>query len=143
MSENRELLKFVYENAKMGETTLPLVIGMVSRPDLRRALSSQLTEYCAICDEAGDRLRKDGVSPKKPGGVKSAMAETKLHWDGIVGRSPRQIAEMMIRGSTMGTVQMSKRMHDYRYTAGAEALALADRLLKTEENNIEQMKAFL
>ena len=43
----------------------------------------------------------------------------------------------------MGTVQMSKRIHAYRYTAGADALALADRLLETEENNIEQMKAFL
>ena len=71
------------------------------------------------------------------------MADAMLRVEGVVGRSPRQIAERMIRGSTMGTVQMSKRIHAYRYTAGADALALADRLLETEENNIEQMKAFL
>lgn len=143
MSENTELLEFIYKNAKMGEVTLPLVIGMVSRPDLRKALSSQLVEYCAIGDEVKNTLRRCGTVPREPGGMKSAVAETMLHLDSMTGRSPRHIAEMMIRGSTMGTIQMSKRINAYRYTAGEEALALADRLLKTEENNIEQMKAFL
>ena len=143
MSESRELLEFIYQNAKMGETTLPRVIGMVSRPDLRIALCSQLMEYCTICGEAAEQLRKAGAAPRSPDGVKGAMADAMLRVESVVGRSPRQIAERMIRGSTMGTVQMSKRIHAYRYTAGADALALADRLLETEENNIEQMKAFL
>ena len=50
---------------------------------------------------------------------------------------------MMIRGSTMGAIQMSKRINAYRYTAGEEALMLAERLLKVEEETVERMKAFL
>ena len=50
---------------------------------------------------------------------------------------------MMIRGSAMGTVQMQKRINACRYSAEPETLTFAERLLKTEENHIEQMKAFL
>lgn len=143
MSETTELLDLIYKNAKMGETTLPLVIGMVSRPDLRTALSSQLVEYCSICDEAKAAMRRHGVRAAEPGSMKSAAAETSLHLNTLTGRSPSKIAEMMIRGSTMGTIQMAKRIHEYQYTAEPETLLLANRLLATEESNIEQMKQFL
>ena len=143
MSESTELLEFIYENAKMGEKTLPLVIGAVSRPDLRTALSEQLVEYCAIGREAESMLHAKGAAPKQPRGWKQAAIQTALEMDLLARGSTRRVAEMMIRGNTMGTVQMSKRIHTYQYAADERALQLADRLLKTEENNIEQMKAFL
>ena len=143
MSRKTELLEFVYQNAKMGEATLPLVIGQVSRPDLRTALSSQLTEYRAIGAEAAAQMYRRGARPRKIGALKSAMAETSLRLNTLTGFSSRHIAEMMIRGSAMGTIQMQKRINACRYSAAPEELALADRLLATEESNIEQMKAFL
>ena len=45
MSEKTELLNFIYKNANMGETAMPMVIGMVTRPDLRAVLSSCLMDY--------------------------------------------------------------------------------------------------
>lgn len=143
MSKSTELLEFVYQNARMGETALPLVIGMVSRPDLRTALSGQLMEYRAISGEAKAEMQRRGVKPKEPGGMKSAAAETALRLNTLADQSSGHIAEMMIRSSTMGTVQMQKRINACRYSAEPETLTLAERLLKTEENNIEQMKAFL
>lgn len=143
MSKSTELLEFVYQNAKMGETALPLVIGMVSRPDLRTALSGQLMEYRAISGEAKAEMQRRGAKPKEPGGMKSAAAEAALRLNTLTDQSSGHIAEMMIRGSTMGTVQMQKRINACRYSAEPETLTLAERLLKTEENNIEQMKAFL
>ena len=143
MSKSTELLEFVYQNAKMGETALPLVIGMVSRPDLRTALGGQLMEYRAISGEAKAEMQRRGAKPKEPGGMKSAAAEAALRLNTLTDQSSGHIAEMMIRGSTMGTVQMQKRINACRYSAEPETLTLAERLLKTEENNIEQMKAFL
>lgn len=143
MSKSTELLEFVYQNARMGETALPLVIGMVSRPDLRTALSGQLMEYRAISGEAKAEMQRRGAKPKEPGGMKSAAAEAALRLNTLADQSSGHIAEMMIRGSAMGTVQMQKRINACRYSAEPETLTLAERLLKTEENNIEQMKAFL
>ena len=75
--------------------------------------------------------------------MKKAMMKTVLHWNALLSPPPQHIAEMMIRGSTMGAIQMSKRINAYRYTAGEEALMLAERLLKVEEETVERMKAFL
>ena len=143
MSETTELLDFIYKNAKMGEQTLPYLIGTVSRPDLRTALSSQLVEYCEIGDEAKRAMQQRGAVPKEPGSMKRAATDAMLRMNTMRDQSPRHIAEMMVRGSSMGTIQMTKRIHAYQYTAEKPALQLAQRLLKTEESNIEQMKAFL
>ena len=61
----------------------------------------------------------------------------------MTNQSASHIAEMMIKGSTMGTVQMTKRIHDLKDKGDQEAVELAERLLKTEENNIQQLKSFL
>lgn len=143
MSENTQLLDLIYQNAKMGETTLPLVIGKVSRPDLRAVLSGQLVEYCTICDEAKDALHQAGRKPETPPSAKSAAAGTALRLNALTGQSPSKVAEVMIRGSTMGTIEMAKRIHQYQFTAAPETLQLANRLLAAEEGNIEQLKAFL
>lgn len=143
MSESTELLEFIYKNTEMGVKTLPLVIGAVSRPDLRTALSQQLTEYRAIGREAENMLHQRGAAPKPTGGLKQSAIQAGLELDLLARGSTRRVAEMMIRGNTMGAVQMGKRMHAYQYTADGEALELAGRLLRTEENNIAQMRSFL
>ena len=121
MSEKTELLNFIYKNADMGETAMPLVIGMVTRPDLRMVLCGCLMDYRAVGGAAKETLRRCGHCQEAPGVMKKAM----------------------IRGSTMGAIQMGKRINAYRYTAGEEALMLAERLLKVEEDTIERMKGFL
>ncbi len=143
MSENTELLDQIYQNASMGVSALPEVIGRVSRPDLRTALSSQLTEYRAICGAAEEALRRAGRTPDAPKSRKAAAAGAAVRLNPLTGRSPSKVAEMMIRGSTMGTIQMSKRIHAYQYAAEPETLQLANRLLAAEESNIEQLKQFL
>ena len=143
MSEKTELLNFIYKNANMGETAMPMVIGMVTRPDLRAVLSSCLMDYRAVGGAAKETMRRCGHCGEDPGAMKKAMMKTVLHWNALLSPPPRHIAEMMIRGSTMGAIQMSKRINAYRYTAGEEALMLAERLLKVEEETVERMKAFL
>ena len=54
-----------------------------------------------------------------------------------------KLAQLMIQGSTMGTVEMTRRIHQYTGKADPELLALGSRLLHTEEQNIQQMKRFL
>lgn len=56
--------------------------------------------------------------------------------------SPSKIAEMMINGSTMGVTKITKGISGYS-GKNKNITSLADKLLKTEQNNIEEMKRFL
>lgn len=143
MSENTELLQFVHKNAEMGRGTIPKVLEMVEEPELRRTLNQQLEEYSQIAGEAERAIRRRGGMPQDPGQISEAISGLALKAKTVTDQSPSHIAEMMIKGSTMGTVQMSRRLHELKDRGDQEAVELADRLLKTEENNIQQLKSFL
>ena len=113
---------------------MPLVIGMVTRPDLRMVLCGCLMDYRAVGGAAKETLQRCGHCQEAPGVMKKAMMKTVLHWNAVLSPPPRHIAEM---------IQVGKRINAYRYTAGEEALMLAERLLKVEEDTIERMKGFL
>ena len=56
--------------------------------------------------------------------------------------SRSRIAEMMIQGTTMGIVKTIRHIRDYEGD-DPDARKLAQKLLDTQEKNVEQMKAFL
>ncbi len=143
MEKDSDLLQFVHKNAEMGKGTIPKVLEMVEEPEMRKALRQQLKEYEDIAGQAEDAIRRRGRKPQDPGAISDAMSEAALHMKTLTDQSPSHIAEMMIRGSTMGTVQMVRRIHNNKDHSDREALDLANRLLKTEESNIQQLKNFL
>jgi len=53
-----------------------------------------------------------------------------------------QNAEMLIQGSTMGIVNVTKKLKQY-IEAHKDISALANRLLVFEQQNVEEMKKFL
>ena len=53
-----------------------------------------------------------------------------------------KIAEMMIKGSTMGITKNIKNIHKYDGMSG-DIMMLANKLVATEQDNIDQMKKFL
>ena len=60
----------------------------------------------------------------------------------LMDKTPCHISEMLIQGSTMGIIEATKNLQIYK-GADKGILDLADKLLKTEQNNIEQLKPFL
>jgi len=56
--------------------------------------------------------------------------------------SEEHLAEMMYQGSAMGVTKIIRNMREFTGN-DKEVRALAQRLLETEERNMEQMKKFL
>ena len=142
MEQGNALLKYVHKNAEMGKGTIPQVLEVVEDEKLRQALASQLGEYEAIARRSEKLLEQRGVDLNEAGELRDFMSGVMIRAKTLTDRSPSHIAEMMIQGSTMGTIQMTRRLHNCE-AADGEALLLAHKLLRTEENNIEQMKNFL
>ena len=60
----------------------------------------------------------------------------------MTDKSPSHIAEMLIIGSNMGIINAVKKLKEYK-DAEPDIIALMERLLRFEENNVQQLKAFL
>ncbi|MBR0089789.1 MAG: DUF305 domain-containing protein, partial [Clostridia bacterium] len=74
--------------------------------------------------------------------VVATMARAKAKREMRAEDSDSHIAEMMIKGNTMGVNKIAQRMRQYN-GANKEVANLANRLMETQQNNIESMKGFL
>ena len=143
MRADVELIRSVYKNAEMGKETIPAVWELAESEGLKQALQQQLQEYCQLSRASRLLLQRRGRRVCGPSPLTAAMARSSLRVKTLTNRSASHLAEMMIQGSTMGSIQITRRLHRFRDTADREAMQLAKRLLETEENNIRQMKRFL
>ena len=70
-----------------------------------------------------------------------------MTWGGIqlntaFDKTPDHIAEMMIQGSTMGIIDMSRTLKQYN-DIPQNIKALGYELITVEENNVQRMKSYL
>ena len=137
-----DLLSHVYQTAEMGQDGITSVLRYSRDPSLRKALERHKREYRELQASAGDMLRSRGVQPDGVGAAAKLSSELMSAMKTMVDHSSTKIAEMMIQGSTMGVTKSLRTLRDCR-PEDPRVKDLADKLLKTEQANIEEMKTFL
>ena len=109
---------------------------------LKKALEEQLFEYQNLRRKAAELLNKRGEKPSNAGTIakmsSGIMAIGKL----MIDRSDSKIAEMTIQGNNLGVNKTLRHLHDYD-GEDKEVKNLTEKLLATEENNVEKLKMFL
>ena len=142
MLTEAELLNDIYRTTEMGRDGIETVLPHSEEGPFRAALEQQLAEYRAIHGTAAEMLRARGQEPKGLSPVVRFSAGMAGAFRSMAGQSTSKIAEMMIQGNTMGVTKSLRVIHDYSMK-DERVSDLANKLLETEQNNIEQMKPFL
>lgn len=140
--KDNELLQFLYKTAEMGIQGLQDVKPQIEEDALRSAVERQMAEYVGIAKTSGDMLKRQGLDPKGPGLGARISSEVMSTAKTIADPSASNIAEMVIQGSTMGVTKCTKHLNDYSGNDRG-VRSLAEKLIKTEQANIEQMKLWL
>jgi len=140
-SQEGVLLNRVMRNAQMGiigiDSILPRANGAI-----RPALESQKKEYIELACEARQLMRRTGETPKNVPHPIRMMATHMGRMKSSVDPSSKHMAKMMTDASTKGAASLQSAINRYN-GADEKTRALSARLMKTEEQNIAQMKAFL
>ncbi|MCI7812593.1 MAG: hypothetical protein SO016_07985 [Lachnospiraceae bacterium] len=143
MDANEELLNFVYQNSQMGIDTLRQMLEISEDEKMNEYLEGQKRGYIELHKKAKQFLSENGTDEK---GL-SMMEKMKTYWminmQTIRDKSSSHIADMLIKGSTMGINEAVKKINDYEGKAKKEYVDLMKRLQKFEEGNIERLKEFL
>ena len=143
MANEKELLNSISETADMGCESLRQVIGKTENDGLKHALQTQLAEYEKHYSAVSKLLEAYGE--EAPSASPVAIINSRITADLktlFTENSTSKIAEMVMQGSTMGVTKVTKALHAYNGN-NVEIKTLAERLIKTEEANIEEMKKFL
>ena len=137
-----EMLKCIAQNAEMGCQGVTAVRKRIDNKAVDNLLCTQLTRYGKIYHAAGQMLRNRGESVHHISPVAKTMTRLSAQMDLRRDSTPSHVAEMMIKGSTMG---VNKLVHNLReYDRGdASVTLLAKKLLDTEEEHIRELRAFV
>lgn len=143
MNANQEMLNYVYQNAQMGVETIKQLLQIAEKEAFLKCLERQLTEYKEIEKKAKAILNESGCDEKGISQMEKITSYLMINMKTMTDQSASHIADMMIKGSSMGIVEATKKIHQYEQEADKEIVALMKKLLKTEENNVEELKKFL
>lgn len=137
-----DLLNEICSNAEMGRYTLRALIGITKDSEFRKVLARQFAEYQLILDDSEEMLMRLGRVPKRLSGMVRGSVHTSLKLNVTIDSTSSHMAEMVMQGSTIGIIDIIRALNEYN-AAAEEVKELGKKLLKTEENNFEEMKAYL
>ena len=143
MNDTQKLLEFIYKNAEMGRKTVDPIKNMTESENFKAALERMLGDYSEICANA-DRLLKQ-YGEEEASGLNIAekmMTEVSLRMNTMKDRSVPHLADMLLKGASMGVTDISKKIAECK-NADEKAVELANRLLKMNNDTIDEMKGFL
>ena len=142
MKTNQEILSSILKTTQMGQVGIRSVMDAAMKPDLQKALESQLQEYDAIEHQAHALASQHGWELPELNQATRLMSDMMSRMQLSYGRSDSKIADMMIIGNTRGMVKGLKNMHHWK-EHDSQIESLSQKLIDTEVANIRQMKPFL
>lgn len=142
MINDKEMLTFIMKNAEMGCRGINNIKHHSSSAEMTKALKIQNLEYGRIYNNARNLLKSKGGETKHVHPANVVMSKVITERELKKDNSNSHIAEMMIQGNTMGVQKIARHIRQYG-NQDRHITNLANRLMSTQQNNIEQMKQFL
>ncbi len=139
---NTALLNFVAKNCQMGKSSIKQLLPKIEDGEFRRTVESQYREYDEIDDLAVKALARRGSQPEDVGAMAKMSSYLMINAGAMIDNSTAHMAEMMCKGSSNGIIEITKRLSEH-HEAEPEARDLAQRLLASEEHNMEELKRYL
>ena len=142
MDQNAKLTKVMCETARMGAEAVSMLLNKTDDEGMRETMLSQKAMYEKFDREGEQMLREAGQRTKKQGPLARAGTWMGIQMDTIMDNTPSHLADMLIQGSTMGVIEITRAKSE-NPEADGEAVRLADAYLKEENENIEKLKKYL
>ena len=145
MNENVELLEFIYQNAEMGSFTLTKLINELQGKEnkIKKVVEDEIKGYEKYIKDSKKLIDKGKYSLKENGLMSKMGASMGIKKETRSDNSDTAIAHMIIEGLTMGVVDISTKINNYKDVADKKVISLAQDFLKFQESEIERLKEFL
>ncbi len=142
MNDHIEFLNYIYQNAEMGIVGIDDIITKVKDEKFEKLLQEQKSDYENICKEAINILKKYGKEQKELNKMAKMSSYMMVKMKTMNDCSTSNLAKMMMEGSNKGIIEITEKLNAYN-EPDEEITALANKLLETEQNNLDDLKTFL
>ena len=145
MNENEEVLEYIYQTSNMGmQNTKDLINSLKGKDNkIKKILPEIEKNYEKYVKETEKLLNKQDLKAKPIGMMAKAMSKMNISKEMMSDNSDANIADMLIQGLTMGNLELTKHIDNYKEVADKKVINLAKDLRKFGEEYIEKLKVYL
>ncbi len=142
LSEEIAVYREIQRNTDMAMKAIDTIAPKVYDDSFALQISKQSIKYSELYNEASRELIAAKEGSYQGSALSEVMLKTGIHCNTMLNTSTGHLAEMMIKGSNNGILEMEKVLkHNER--AGERPTALAKQLIDLEERNIARLKDYL
>lgn len=141
-SQEVSVYREIQRNTEMAMTAIETISDKVYDDNLSMQISRQSIKYSELHNEAVKQLVKAKAELYHGSALADMMLKVGIHCNTMFNTSTGHIAELMIKGSNMGVLEMEKVLH-HNTEAGEGPTSLARQLIDFEENNVKRLKDYL
>lgn len=145
MKEKNELLLHVYKDSDMSVTTLTELLEDLKEKDnkIKSVVEDLLKEYQSFLNRSKECLEKENIPLETEGIMTKMMTNMGVSKEVKSDNSDASIADMLIKGISMGSIDMEKKIGDYKKEVEKKDLKVAKEFLKFQQKAIDKLKKFL
>lgn len=141
-AQELRIYREIQKNTEMAITAINTISDKIYDDQLAMQVSRQSMKYTNIHNAALDQILKAKAQPYQSNHLSDFMLKTGIHYNTLLNTSTSHIAELMIKGSNSGILEMNKVLN-HNEEAGEKPVALAKQLIEFETKNIERLKKYL
>jgi len=145
VNENLELLEYIYKDSDMSCITLNKLLQELNDKDnkIKKKTEEILKDYEKFLKEAKKYLNKFDLPLKENSYLAKMGAKIGIKKEVKCDNSDAAIADMLIKGITMGSIDVEKKITNYKEVVDKKYLDFANNFFKFQQKTIEELKFFL
>lgn len=141
-SKNQELLNAIFKNTRMATLAIDSIHDKFENKKLSVLIKKQNKKYEDITHRCQQIASENEIELTDVGGMQKMMSTSAINVKTYIDNSTSHIAEMMIKGTNMGIIDVVKKTGEFK-NASQEILKLAHDLQSAEEEFVDSLKTFL
>ncbi len=145
MKENFKLALHIYQDAEMASYTLTKLLRDLEDRDnkIKKTTEDVLKEYEEWKSKMEKFLKKNNIKIDETTLFEKMMANMGIKKEVKKDNSDSSIADMLIKGVSMGSIDMEKKISEHKDDVSSEELGYAKDFLKFQEKTIDIFKKYL
>ena len=133
----------IKRNTEMAIKALDAVTDKIYDERLAATVADQELQYSRLHDRAVQKLVEGKTQIYRTNAIENMMLKIGIGYNTLLNTSTGHIAEMIIKGSNNGVLEMEKVLAHNEEFAGSPCRSLAKELIEMENANIRTLKEYL
>lgn len=140
-----ELYKHIYHDCEMSIFSLETLLNDLKDKDnkIKDVVEDIKIGYKRYFQEVENLLKASNSIPKNAGIMAKMGASFGIDKEVKADNSDSNMADMLIKGISMGILDIEKKINDYKQKAGKEEIKYANKFLEFQKEIVEELKKFL